>query len=100
MKKTILVLALVSLFLMNAVPSHAHSDDWGWAAAGAAVGLVTGAIIADSAYHSHGDYYYAQPCYPAQPVYDAYPYPYHNCWHRYPAYSYYHRPVYYEECYY
>lgn len=51
MKKLIAGLAILSLLALN--PGQSKADDWGWFAAGAAAGLITGAVVADAAHHSH-----------------------------------------------
>ena len=90
MKKLLAVLAILGLLAINPGQSQAHSDDWGWFAAGAVAGAVTGAVLSDSCY---------------RPRYESCePYGY-RCDYR-PSYGYreYHYPRYgryhYEECYY
>jgi hypothetical protein len=57
MKKLIAVLAILGVVALNPGVSRAdHDDDWAWFAGGAVAGLVTGAVLADSAYH-HNHYY-------------------------------------------
>ncbi|MBI1871111.1 MAG: hypothetical protein HYS07_07965 [Chlamydiae bacterium] len=91
MKKLAVLVALVlGLICFNPGQSQAdHGDDWGWFAAGAATGLITGVVLADSSYHSHYGYY-------SDPYY-------HECYH--PSYYYhsyhpYARPVVYHRDYY
>lgn len=63
MKKIIVGLAVVSILGLSTVQGRAD-DDWGWFAAGAVTGVLTGAVLADHSYHhhyngcGHHEYYY------------------------------------------
>ena len=56
MKKILAMVAVVAIMGLN-VGQVKADDDWGWFAAGAVTGVVTGAILADAPYHSHYDGY-------------------------------------------
>lgn len=97
MKKIISIVVLAVIFVgMMPGQSYAHGDDWGWFAAGAVAGVVTGAVIADSSYHHDGyvrgyDGYYDgcyRPYYPRCDHYVTYHTHYPGCGH----YGYYVRP--------
>lgn len=91
MKKIVAILIVLGLFsFASPEQSKAHSDDWGWFAAGAAAGIITGAVLADS---SCGPTYYREPCYRPvvyRPVYR----PSYYRTYSYPRYS---RGYYYDE---
>lgn len=55
MKRLITGLTVVGILALSAGQVRAD-DDWGWFAAGAAAGVLTGAVLADSA-HYHHHYY-------------------------------------------
>ena len=70
MKKLLAVRAVVAVLGFIPATSQAHDhDDWGWFAAGAAAGVITGAVLSDASYHSHCDGYYERPVYYERPSY-------------------------------